>query len=578
MNLYALLTEKQTFFDANSVELTGGKLFVYLAGTTTMATSYTETDGLVANSNPITLNSRGEVPSGLYVAGGATYKLVLAPSTDTDPPTSPIWTRDNLAPIGYVAPTTPSTQWESGGATATRLSNTQFQVTGDYTTVFLVNRRIKCTITAGAGFIVGRITAATFALGVTSVTVEFDSGVLDTGVNNTTPMVGIITPTNTSFPVVDDDHLKFSDPSDKTKLARWDIGNNTTATTRVRSMYDMDGNEMVAENFTGLHNVGLLVTPNFPAANNLYINLRCTNGNDPTAGNPVYIGFRSSTLGSGTPVVRKVTAALAMAVSAGSSLGFGSSETGRIWVYAIDSAGTVELAVSGAPPTAALTSFRRFNDGGVVSTTAEGGAGAADSAFTMYSTTARTNVAFRVLGYIEIQTGATAGNWASSASLVRVATQEMPMSGDIVQRVSSSDGAYATGTSSIPNDDTIPQSGEGTQFMSASISPTSALNLLEIDHQGLYTTNGAGEYMTAALFRDATANSLCCSVSSQNAADPQMQNLFYTDLAASTSSTTFKVRAGTANGANATYFNGWTAGRMRGGVINSYLRIREVFL
>ena len=26
--------------------------------------------------------------------------------------------------------------------------------------------------------------------------------------------------------------------------------------------------------------------------------------------------------------------------------------------------------------------------------------------------------------------------------------------------------------------------------MSASISPTSALNLLEIDHQGLYTTNG----------------------------------------------------------------------------------------
>lgn len=171
MNLYALLTEKQTFFDANSVELTGGKLFVYLAGTTTMATSYTETDGLVANSNPITLNSRGEVPSGLYVAGGATYKLVLAPSTDTDPPTSPIWTRDNLAPIGYVAPTTPSTQWESGGATATRLSNTQFQVTGDYTTVFLVNRRIKCTITAGAGFIVGRITAATFALGVTSMTV-----------------------------------------------------------------------------------------------------------------------------------------------------------------------------------------------------------------------------------------------------------------------------------------------------------------------------------------------------------------------------------------------------------------------
>jgi hypothetical protein len=63
MTVYALLTEKQTFFDANSVELTGGKLFVYLAGTTTMATSYTETDGLVANSQPHhAQQSAGTVP------------------------------------------------------------------------------------------------------------------------------------------------------------------------------------------------------------------------------------------------------------------------------------------------------------------------------------------------------------------------------------------------------------------------------------------------------------------------------------------------------------------------------------
>ena len=70
MTVYALLTEKQTFFDANSVELTGGKLFVYLAGTTTKAAYRTpEDDGLVA-SNPITLNSRGEGSRAGYVAGG----------------------------------------------------------------------------------------------------------------------------------------------------------------------------------------------------------------------------------------------------------------------------------------------------------------------------------------------------------------------------------------------------------------------------------------------------------------------------------------------------------------------------
>ena len=127
MTVYALLTEKQTFFDANSVELTGGKLFVYLAGTTTKATSYTETDGLVANSNPITLNSRGRSPSGLYVAGGATYKLVLAPSTDTDPPTSPIWTRDNFRRRLATLPHHSVDAMGSGGATATRSATRSFR-------------------------------------------------------------------------------------------------------------------------------------------------------------------------------------------------------------------------------------------------------------------------------------------------------------------------------------------------------------------------------------------------------------------------------------------------------------------
>ena len=108
------------------VELTGGKLFVYLAGTTTKATSYTETDGLVANSNPITLNSRGEVPSEALCRGGATYKLVLAPSTDTDPPTSDL---DRITCADYyVAPTTRRRNGESGGqlrhGSATRSSVT----------------------------------------------------------------------------------------------------------------------------------------------------------------------------------------------------------------------------------------------------------------------------------------------------------------------------------------------------------------------------------------------------------------------------------------------------------------------
>jgi len=86
---------KPQFLDSNGDPLSGGKLFVYGAGGSTKATTYTESDGVTPNANPVVLDSRGEPPNGVHVATG-TYKLVLAPSTDTDPPTSAIWTRDNI--------------------------------------------------------------------------------------------------------------------------------------------------------------------------------------------------------------------------------------------------------------------------------------------------------------------------------------------------------------------------------------------------------------------------------------------------------------------------------------------------
>jgi hypothetical protein len=177
VTVYALLTEKQTFFDANSNELTGGLLFVYLAGTTTKATSYVETDGVTPNSNPIVLNSRGEVPSGLYVAGGALYKLVLAPATDTDPPTSPIWTRDNLTPTNDVTVSSAFSQWVTSTYTVSYSNATTFTVNGDVTGIYQVNRRVRATI--GSGNLYGTIESSGFSLGVTTATVLWDSGSMD---------------------------------------------------------------------------------------------------------------------------------------------------------------------------------------------------------------------------------------------------------------------------------------------------------------------------------------------------------------------------------------------------------------
>lgn len=128
--------------------------------------------------------------------------------------------------------------------------------------------------------------------------------------------------------------------------------------------------------------------------------------------NPTTLDFRSSTLASGTVVTRTIGSAISVTVSSGSTLGTVSAVQSRIVVLALDNAGTVELAVVN------IAGGTNLTETGLISTTAEGGAGAADSASTVYSTTARSNVAYRVVGYIE-STQATAGTWATTPSTIQ---------------------------------------------------------------------------------------------------------------------------------------------------------------
>lgn len=123
------------------------------------------------------------------------------------------------------------------------------------------------------------------------------------------------------------------------------------------------------------------------------------------------LDFRSATLGSGA--VTKVSGTPSnLVISSGSTLGTVSGQQSRIAVLALNNAGTIELAAVN------LAGGNDLTETGLISTTAEGGAGAADSANVVYSTTARTNVAYRVIGYIE-STQATAGTWATAPSTIQ---------------------------------------------------------------------------------------------------------------------------------------------------------------
>jgi len=74
-------------------------LYTYLAGTTTPTPTYTDASlGLIggANTNPVVLNAAGQ--ANVFLNPTITYKFVYTTSNDTNPPTSPIYTVDNVSP------------------------------------------------------------------------------------------------------------------------------------------------------------------------------------------------------------------------------------------------------------------------------------------------------------------------------------------------------------------------------------------------------------------------------------------------------------------------------------------------
>jgi len=157
-----------------------------------------------------------------------------------------------------------------------------------------------------------------------------------------------------------------------------------------------------------ISNLGLATSV---SGNALTIALKQADGssNPSTGASAVKVGMRSSTLTSGLYNQRSATAATSLVISSGSTLGQASAAPADLFIYLIDNAGTLELAASGT----------LYPEVGVISTTAEGGAGAADSNTTVYSTTARSNVPFRLIGRLT-NTQTTAGTWASAGTVLGV--------------------------------------------------------------------------------------------------------------------------------------------------------------
>lgn len=145
----------------------------------------------------------------------------------------------------------------------------------------------------------------------------------------------------------------------------------------------------------------------------------------------------------------------------------------------------------------------------------------------------------------------------------------------IANIVNVQDGEVATGTTVVPLDDTIPQITEGDEYMTLAITPTSATSKLKIDivFQGAMSAAGL---LAVALFQDATANALAVARETIDASNSRSSISFtHWMTSGTTSSTTFRVRAGP-NAAATVTFNGGSGSRNFGGVLASSITITEI--
>ena len=170
---------------------------------------------------------------------------------------------------------------------------------------------------------------------------------------------------------------------------------------------------------------------------------------------------------------------------------------------------------------------------------------------------------WQCLGYIPV----------NGKPVAAIARGDLP-NGALIQSASSTYASNADLSTTIPNDDTIPQNTEGTEVVSVSITPTSSTSTIEVEFRAM-GSGGASALITAALFKDSGANALQVTTAVAGSTIlPQGVSLLYQESAGSTSSRTYKIRVGMNSGT--CRLNGTTSARLYGGAAAAYIVAREI--
>lgn len=149
----------------------------------------------------------------------------------------------------------------------------------------------------------------------------------------------------------------------------------------------------------------------------------------------------------------------------------------------------------------------------------------------------------------------------------------------ILQIVTTKTSAMATGSGTVPNDDTIPQIGEGNEFFTLAITPKAATSkLLFIILVHMMESTNTANVGTVGLFETSidANNALAVAVAGQEGNAGYMYSavpLTHVQNSPGTSALTFRVRGGV--DAGPTTFNGINGARKFGGAAYSSMTIIE---
>lgn len=150
-------------------------------------------------------------------------------------------------------------------------------------------------------------------------------------------------------------------------------------------------------------------------------------------------------------------------------------------------------------------------------------------------------------------------------------------SGIVIRHGRTTFSTYANTNAVIPNDDSIPQIGEGTQYATIDVTPRNASSILRIKIGLAWTSNGATIGPVAAVFVDATSNAIAATPFLSEVSTTVVNSSMYEweISAGSTSLRTYSLRVGPGT-AGTIYINGDSSARQLGGLTQTFISVEEI--